>query len=69
MGRGSDLIMDATGPTNFRKDYRLLRQGGRLVMYGMSEANTGTGRSIPRLLRSLARGCRWPRCRGGRAFS
>ncbi|HEX6585659.1 MAG TPA: medium chain dehydrogenase/reductase family protein [Solirubrobacterales bacterium] len=52
-GEGVDVIIDATGPTNFRKDYRLLRQGGRMVMYGLSEANRGTGRSIPRLVRSL----------------
>jgi NADPH:quinone reductase-like Zn-dependent oxidoreductase len=49
------VIIDATGPTNFRKDYRLLRQGGRMVMYGISEANKGTERSIPQLVRSLAR--------------
>ena len=54
-GEGLDVIIDATGPTNFRKDYRLLRQGGRLVMYGLSEASTETGRSIPRALRALAR--------------
>ena len=54
-GEGLDIIMDATGPTNFRKDYRLLRDGGRLIMYGLSEASSGTGRSIPRLLGSLAR--------------
>jgi NADPH:quinone reductase-like Zn-dependent oxidoreductase len=54
-GEGVDVIMDATGPTNFRKDYRLLREGGRLIMYGLSEASTGTGRSIPRLARSLVR--------------
>lgn len=54
-GEGVDVIIDATGPTNFRKDYRLLRQGGRMVMYGLSEANRGTGRSIPRLVRSLVR--------------
>jgi NADPH:quinone reductase-like Zn-dependent oxidoreductase len=47
--------MDATGPTSFRKDYRLLRQGGRLVMYGLSEASAGTGRNIPKLVGSLAR--------------
>ena len=52
---GVDLIIDATGPTNFRKDYRLLRQGGRLVMYGLSEASSGTGRNIPKLVSSLAR--------------
>lgn len=52
-GEGVDLIMDALGPTSFRKDYRLLRPGGRLVMYGLSE-NTDAGvRSIPATLKSL----------------
>jgi NADPH:quinone reductase-like Zn-dependent oxidoreductase len=54
-GEGVDLVIDPTGPTNFRKDYRLLRPGGRLVMYGLSEASTGTGRSIPKALSSLLR--------------
>jgi NADPH:quinone reductase-like Zn-dependent oxidoreductase len=54
-GEGVDLVIDAQGPTSFRKDYRLLREGGRLVMYGLSEASTEGGRSIPRLLGSLAR--------------
>ncbi len=54
-GEGVDVIMDATGPTNFRKDYRLLRQGGRLIMYGLSEASTETGRDMRKLLSSLAR--------------
>ena len=36
-GEGVDLVIDAQGPTSFRKDYRLLRPGGRLVMYGISE--------------------------------
>ena len=54
-GEGVDLIMDATGPTNFRKDYRLLRQGGRLVMYGLTEASAGTGRDVRKLVSSLAR--------------
>jgi NADPH:quinone reductase-like Zn-dependent oxidoreductase len=54
-GEGLDVIIDATGPTNFRKDYRLLREGGRLVMFGITEASTGTGRSIPKLVSSLAR--------------
>jgi synaptic vesicle membrane protein VAT-1 len=54
-GEGVDLIMDALGPTTFRKDYRLLRQGGRLIMYGASELQTGTGkRDLPGALRSLA---------------
>lgn len=54
-GEGLDVIMDALGPTSFRKDYRLLRPGGRLVMYGLSEASTESGRSIPRALKALAR--------------
>ena len=54
-GEGLDVIIDATGPTNFRKDYRLLRDGGRMIMFGITEASTGTGRSLPKLLSSLAR--------------
>jgi NADPH:quinone reductase-like Zn-dependent oxidoreductase len=54
-GEGVDVVMDATGPTSFRKDYRLLREGGRLIMYGLSEASTGTGRDMRKLVGSLAR--------------
>jgi NADPH:quinone reductase-like Zn-dependent oxidoreductase len=54
-GEGVDVVMDATGPTNFRKDYRLLREGGRLIMYGLSEASSGTGRDMKKLFTSLAR--------------
>jgi NADPH:quinone reductase-like Zn-dependent oxidoreductase len=54
-GEGVDLIMDALGPTSFRKDYRLLRSGGRLVMYGLSENSNGGVRSLPVTLKSLAR--------------
>ncbi len=55
-GEGLDVIMDALGPTSFRKDYRLLRPGGRLIMYGLSEVQSGSGkRDIPATLRSLAR--------------
>jgi NADPH:quinone reductase-like Zn-dependent oxidoreductase len=55
-GGGVDVIMDALGPTSFRKDYRLLRQGGRLIMYGASELQTGSGkRDIPSALRAMTR--------------
>ena len=54
---------------SFRKDYRLLRQGGRLVMYGFAEAQTGQSRNIPALRREAWSRCRWRRCRGGRACS
>ena len=53
-GEGIDIAFDAIGPSSFRKDYRLLRPGGRLVCYGMSEVQSGQGRDIPALLRGLA---------------
>jgi NADPH:quinone reductase-like Zn-dependent oxidoreductase len=52
-GEGVDVIMDALGPTSFRKDYRLLRSGGRLVMYGLSESSSAGARDIPATLKSL----------------
>jgi NADPH:quinone reductase-like Zn-dependent oxidoreductase len=54
-GEGVDLVIDALGPTSFRKDYRLLRPGGRVVMYGLSEATGEGGRNIPALLKGLAK--------------
>ncbi|HET7573518.1 MAG TPA: zinc-binding dehydrogenase, partial [Solirubrobacterales bacterium] len=53
-GEGVDLIIDALGPTSFRKDYRLLRPGGRLVMYGISEGSKDGKRNISAMLKSLA---------------
>ncbi len=54
-GEGIDLAIDAIGPTSFRKDYRLLRPGGRLVMYGLSESSDERGRNLPATLKSLVR--------------
>ncbi len=54
-GEGLDVIMDAIGPSSFRKDYGILRAGGRLIMYGLSEVQTGEKRDIPAVLKSLAR--------------
>jgi NADPH:quinone reductase-like Zn-dependent oxidoreductase len=54
-GEGIDLAFDAQGPKSFRKDYRALRPGGRLIMYGLAEATSGTERNLPKLLGSLAR--------------
>jgi NADPH:quinone reductase-like Zn-dependent oxidoreductase len=55
-GEGVDVIVDALGPASFRKDYRVLRPGGRLIMYGASELQSGSGkRDIPAIVRSLAR--------------
>lgn len=52
-GEGVDLVIDALGPTSFRKDYRLLRSGGRLVMYGLSEATNEGRRDVPAAVKSL----------------
>jgi NADPH:quinone reductase-like Zn-dependent oxidoreductase len=54
-GEGVDLVIDAMGPTSFRKDYRVLRSGGRMVMYGLSEVTKESGRDIPAALKSLAK--------------
>lgn len=53
-GEGVDLVLDALGPTSFRKDYRLLRPGGRLVMYGISEGSREGKRNVGAMLKSLA---------------
>jgi NADPH:quinone reductase-like Zn-dependent oxidoreductase len=54
-GDGVDVIIDALGPASFRKDYRLLRPGGRLVMYGLADVQTGDTRNVPAVLRNLVR--------------
>jgi NADPH:quinone reductase-like Zn-dependent oxidoreductase len=54
-GEGVDVILDAMGPTSFRKDYRILRPGGRLIMYGLSEAMNENGRSVRAAISSVLR--------------
>jgi NADPH:quinone reductase-like Zn-dependent oxidoreductase len=54
-GEGVDIVMDALGPTSFRKDYRILRPGGRLIMYGLSEALNENGRNLRTAVTSLLR--------------
>jgi NADPH:quinone reductase-like Zn-dependent oxidoreductase len=54
-GEGLDVIVDAIGPSSFRKDYDILRPGGRLVMFGLAEVQTGDKRDIPAVLKGLAR--------------
>jgi NADPH:quinone reductase-like Zn-dependent oxidoreductase len=54
-GEGVDVAIDALGPTSFRKDYGLLRQGGRLIMYGASELQTGNSRNLAKILPTVAK--------------
>ncbi len=53
-GEGVDIAFDAIGPSSFRKDYRLLRAGGRLICYGLSEAQPGQGRDVVAAVKGLA---------------
>ncbi len=41
-----DLIMDAIGGSSFKRSYRLLRPGGRLVAYGASSVLQGETRNL-----------------------
>jgi NADPH:quinone reductase-like Zn-dependent oxidoreductase len=53
-GEGVDVIMDALGPSSFRKDYRILRQGGRLIVFGFADAQSGESRNLLGVARGLA---------------
>jgi NADPH:quinone reductase-like Zn-dependent oxidoreductase len=41
-----DLVMDAIGGSSFRRSYRLLRAGGRLVCFGASGLVAGSERNL-----------------------
>jgi NADPH:quinone reductase-like Zn-dependent oxidoreductase len=51
-GRGVDVVLEALG--SFRDSYKLLRPGGRMVMYGASQLLTGDKRNIVKTLRAVA---------------
>jgi NADPH:quinone reductase-like Zn-dependent oxidoreductase len=50
-----DLVMDAIGGKSFKRSYKLLRAGGRLVCYGASDVSTGERRNLLTAIRTLAR--------------
>jgi NADPH:quinone reductase-like Zn-dependent oxidoreductase len=52
--RPLDLVMDAIGGNSFRKSWSLLRAGGRLVAFGVSESGGGERREIAKALKMLA---------------
>jgi NADPH:quinone reductase-like Zn-dependent oxidoreductase len=41
-----DLVMDAIGGASFRRSYKLLRAGGRLVCFGASDVMAGSDRNL-----------------------
>ncbi len=54
-GEGVDVVLDVLGPVSFKRSYRLLRPGGRLIMAGGSEMRTGDKRSLRAALPGLLR--------------
>lgn len=50
-----DLIMDAVGGKSWREGYKLLRPGGRLVVFGASSVVTGDKRNYAKAARALVR--------------
>lgn len=52
-GQGVDVVMDALG--DFRRSYKLLRTGGRLVMYGASNIAGGERRNIAKAAKEVLR--------------
>ena len=49
-----DLVMDAIGGSSFRKSLSLLRAGGRLIAFGISEGGGGERRDIRKALKMVA---------------
>jgi len=47
---GFDLVLDGIGGASFRRSYRLLRPGGRLVAIGASSVMSGERRNLARAL-------------------
>ena len=66
-GAGLDLIIDAIGPSSFRKDYGILRAGRAAGHVRALRGPDRRERATSRRSCEASRGCRWRRCRGGRA--
>lgn len=49
-GRGLDLVLDALGPSDWRKGYRLLRPSGMLIAFGWASLNKGERRNLLHVL-------------------
>jgi NADPH:quinone reductase-like Zn-dependent oxidoreductase len=50
-----DLVLDAVGGASFRRSYKLLRTGGRLVAYGASSLQPGERRRLHQVVPQAAR--------------
>lgn len=54
-GRGVDVVFDSLGGADWKRGYRLLCSGGRLVVYGFANIQSGGARRLPSALAQLAR--------------
>lgn len=52
-GEGVDIVLDAIGPRSLRSDWRILRPGGRVIAFGVSQLRTGERRDVPAALRAV----------------
>lgn len=52
-GPGLDLALDPVGGDSWARSYRVLRPGGRLICYGLSDYAAGSRRSVTAALKSL----------------
>lgn len=50
-----DVVLDPLGGGSFRRSYRMLAPGGRLVAYGASNVTSGEQRNLPKALSTMAR--------------
>jgi NADPH:quinone reductase-like Zn-dependent oxidoreductase len=53
-GRAMDVVLDPLGGADWRKGYKLLRPGGRLVAYGFANLASGQRRRPVHVLRQIA---------------
>jgi synaptic vesicle membrane protein VAT-1 len=54
-GKGVDVVFDCLGGADWKRGYRLLRSGGRLVVYGFANIQSGGARRLPSAVAQLAR--------------
>ncbi|MFC2074965.1 zinc-binding dehydrogenase [Bdellovibrionota bacterium] len=58
-GEGIDIILDSLAGPNIRKELRLLRAAGRLIVFGVAAVMGSRGRNIPKLLWAYLRAKRF----------
>lgn len=54
-GKGVDVVLDALGGNDWRKGYKLLRPGGRLIAFGFANMASGATRNIWRMITQIVR--------------